>query len=211
MRQTTLNFSKNLLTFLLLTACYVREREREKKTHPNRYIKYGYFLIPIHLKIIVKKMFLKQMFFSFLLLHLVNSHLQINLHLTDWVREDVQHHCLRVPAHFIKESDPRQIISYCMTELPSKSPIKENNRDQNFTFEQLEEQKITNQQLYLWSAPIHLIERYQFYLNELDKSQKSSLGSQIFYNCTLPYFGPQCQYVLEDHQPYHSSLDEIVR
>ena len=136
-------------------------------------------------------------FFSFL--HLVNSHLQINLHLTDWVSEDdnLQHDCLHVPAHIEEESDPRQIISYCMGELPSKFQIKENNLDQKLTFDQLSKQNITSQQLYLWSAPIDLIEQYQFYLNQLQNSEKTSLATEIFYNCTLPYFGSKCQYVLQ--------------
>ena len=88
--------------------------------------------------------------------------------------------------------------------------MKKNNRDPKFTFEQLAQQNVTNHQLYLWSAPIDLIEQYQHYLNQLAKSEQTSLGSEIFYNCTLPYFGLQCEYLLEDHQSYHSSLDEIV-
>ena len=72
----------------------------------------------------------------------------------------------------IKETDSRQIISYCMSEWPSKFKIKENNLDQKLTFSQLSKQKITSEQLYHWSAPIDLIEQYQFYLNQLSKSEK---------------------------------------
>jgi hypothetical protein len=53
------------------------------------------------------------------------------------------------------------------------------------------------------SAPIDLIERYQFYLNRLSNENASS---DVFYNCTMPRFGPQCQYELH----YHSSFNEIL-
>jgi len=78
------------------------------------------------------------------------------------------------------------------------------------TFAQLLKQNITNQQLYLWSAPIDLIETYQFYLNQPQNSEKIAISSQIFYNCTLSYFGAKCQYILNDYKSHHSSLDEIV-
>jgi hypothetical protein len=151
-------------------------------------------------------MLFQRIFLCFYLLHLINSHLQINLHLTNWTSEDdnIQHDCLQVPAHTEEESDPRQIISYCMGEWPSKFHMKENNFDQKLTFEQLSKQNITSQQLYLWSAPIDLIEEYQFYRNQLSKSEKTSLSTRIFYNCTLPYFGSQCQYVLQNYKFYHS-------
>ena len=138
-------------------------------------------------------MLVPQVFFSFSLLHLIHSHLQINLHRTHSVSKDdsFQHHCLQVPAYRMQESDPRQIISYCLGQCSLNLSIKENNRDQKFTFDQLTKQNITNQQLYLWSAPIDLIERYQFYLNQLNKkSHETSLGSEVFYNCALPSFGP---------------------
>ena len=154
-------------------------------------------------------MFLAQLFFSLSLLYLIQSHLQINLHQTHGLDQHntIQRHCLNVPAH---DSGSRHIISYCITQWPLKFPMKKNNRDPKFTFEQLAQQNVTNHQLYLWSAPIDLIEQYQHYLNQLAKSEQTSLGSEIFYNCTLPHFGLQCEYLLEDHQSYHSSLDEIV-
>ena len=157
-------------------------------------------------------MFVEKILFCFSLIILVNSDFQINLHLTDWTNENehIQHHCLQVPAATESQSDPRQIISYCMGEWPSKYSIKETPHEQKVTFQQLAEQKITNQQLYLWSAPIDLIEKYQIYLNQLSTSEKSSFESETFYNCTWPYFGVRCEYVLEYYQSSHSSLDEIV-
>jgi hypothetical protein len=151
-------------------------------------------------------------FFFFSLLHLVNPYLQINVHLTEFVNEDnnIQHDCLQIPSYIATESDPREAISYCMSVLPSKFIIQDNNREQKLTFEQLSKQKIRNEELYLWSAPIDLIEKYQVYLNQLSKSEETSLATKIFYNCTLPYFGPKCQYVLQDYKSHHLSLDEIV-
>jgi hypothetical protein len=157
-------------------------------------------------------MLLGRILFFFLLLHLVDLQLQINLHLTSWTSEDenLQHDCLHVAASIEKETDPRQIISYCMSEWPSKFNIKENNIDQKLTFAELSKQLITSQQLYLWSAPMDVIEQYQFYLDQLPKSEKTPMSTQIFYNCTLPNFGPKCQYVFSDHKTYHSSLDELI-
>jgi hypothetical protein len=60
-----------------------------------------------------------------------------------------------------------------MSQLPSKLHIKENTIDQKLIFSQLSKQQITSQQLYLWSAPIDLIERYQNYLNQLSKSENT--------------------------------------
>jgi hypothetical protein len=36
------------------------------------------------------------------------------------------------------------------------------------------------------------------------------MWNEMFYNCTLPYFGPKCQYVLNDYKSSYISLDEIV-
>ena len=97
-----------------------------------------------------------------------------------------------------------------MSELPSKFNIENNDFFSKFTFAELSKQNITSQQLYLWSAPIDIIERYQFYLNQLSTSNDSSLAKEIFYNCTMPRFGPKCQYELYYHYSDHSSLYEII-
>ncbi len=117
-------------------------------------------------------------------LHLLNCRFQINLYLTDQENEDenLQHDCFHVPVYIKNEFHPRQIISYCMSELSSKFNIKENNIDQKLTFAQLLKQNITNQQLYLWSAPIDLIETYQFYLNQPQNSENVAMSTQIYYN-----------------------------
>ncbi|CAF4427693.1 unnamed protein product [Rotaria sp. Silwood2] len=41
---------------------------------------------------------------------------------------------------------------------------------------------IISQQLYLWSTPIDIVERYQFYLNQLSTSNDKPLETQVFYN-----------------------------
>ncbi|CAF4014589.1 unnamed protein product, partial [Rotaria sordida] len=82
-----------------------------------------------------------------------------------------------------------------MSELSLKFHIeKENVLFQKFTFDELSKQNITSQQIYHWSAPIDIIEQYQVYLDRLSILNGSSLRTEIFYNCTLPRFGPIYQY-----------------
>ncbi|CAF1586291.1 unnamed protein product, partial [Adineta steineri] len=72
-------------------------------------------------------------------------------------------------------------------------------------------QGISSEQLYLWSAPIDLVEEYQSYLNQLLTFNDLSLGKEIFYNCTLPRFGSHCQYEFDYYNhSNHSSLSEII-
>ena len=155
-----------------------------------------------------RKMFLRTVLFYLVFFYSVNSQFQINFHLTNWTQEDenVQHDCLHVPADIKRNLNDLQIISYCMGEFPSKFQIKENHIDQKLTFAQLAKEHVTTEQLYHWSAPIDLIEQYQFYLN----SEQTSLSDQTFYNCTSPYFGPQCQYLFNFNQSAYSSLNEII-
>ncbi|CAF4736630.1 unnamed protein product, partial [Rotaria sp. Silwood2] len=98
-----------------------------------------------------------------------------------------------------------------MNELPSKFHIEDNDIFPKFTFGELSKLSITSQQLYLWSAPIDLVERYQFYLNQLLTFNAISLEKQVFYNCTLPRFGSMCQYEIIYYHSNHSSLYEIIR
>jgi hypothetical protein len=72
--------------------------------------------------------------------------------------------------------------------------------DESFTFNQLKMKNITADQLYLWSAPIDLIEAYQIYLNT-----NISSSNMIYYNCTPPWFGLFCQYSL-----IHSGLQSFT-
>jgi hypothetical protein len=83
----------------------------------------------------------------------------------------------------------REIISYCLSVLPSEFNFENNDLFQTFTFLALSKQNISSEQLYLWSAPIDVIEDYQFYLNQLLTFNDSTLGKEIYYNFTLPKFG----------------------
>ena len=106
----------------------------------------------------------------------------------------MHHHCLYAATTWTyNKAGPHQIIPYCLSESTSKWKIEKNNCDQKFTFGELKIRNISSQQLYLWSAPIDLIERYQFYLN----SCETNMERELFYNCTFPWFGPMCQYELE--------------
>ncbi|CAF3712463.1 unnamed protein product [Adineta steineri] len=151
-----------------------------------------------------------------ILFHFVIGLPQINLDLTDGVsssESDVvsQHDCIHVAASIENGIDPHQVISYCMSEWPSKWIIQRNNQDQIFTFYQLFQQNITSEQLYHWSAPLDIVERYQLYLNQFSNSNEFlSMAMPLFYNCTSPRFGPLCQYSLDAYEPHHSSLNEIV-
>ncbi|CAF0936396.1 unnamed protein product [Rotaria sp. Silwood1] len=143
---------------------------------------------------------------------------QINLDLTDWTNDNesnivLQHDCLHVAAWIEEENDPYQIISYCMSEWPSKWKFQKNNQDQNFTFVVLYMLNITSEQLYFWSAPMDVVEHYQFYLNLLltSNTSSSSMATYMFYNCTSPRFGPLCQYSLDAYKYHHLTVNEIIR
>jgi hypothetical protein len=166
-------------------------------------------------------MFSVKYLFYFILLHLIIAAPQLNLHYTDWVSESesesdnaLQHNCLQVAASVDDYNyDSREYfgtVNYCMSELPSKFKVENNDVFPKLTFAELSKHNITSQQLYLWSTPIDIIERYQFYLNQLSTSNGLSLAKEVFYNCTLPRFGPMCQYQLAYYDPNQSSLYNII-
>ncbi|CAF4907208.1 unnamed protein product [Rotaria sp. Silwood1] len=150
-----------------------------------------------------------------MLIRTIIDSVQINLHLTDLLNDkesDIifQHNCLYAAASNEKENNVYQIISYCMSELPTQWNIQENNFDHLFTFAELYKQNITSQQLYIWSAPIDIIERYQLFLNQLPLSMEISMSKELYYNCTLPRFGPICQYEFDYYKTQYSSLNEMI-
>ncbi|CAF3740305.1 unnamed protein product, partial [Adineta steineri] len=112
-------------------------------------------------------MLLEKILMVFLLLPFVNLQLQINFYQTNWINEDhdFEHDCLNIVSYTRDQSNDRQMMSYCMSEWPSKFAIQDNNFDKKLTFFELSQQHVTSEQLYLWSAPIDLIEQYQYYLN----------------------------------------------
>ena len=143
-----------------------------------------------------------------ILLFRLTTTLPINLYYTEWTNGNahpLQHNCLRMGLQIM--NDGEQIIHFCMSESSSIFDVERNNSFQKFTFADLAKTNITSQQLYSWSAPIDTIENYQFYLNQLSTSNDdSSLSMKVFYNCTLPRFGPFCQYQLH----YHSFSNDLI-
>ena len=80
--------------------------------------------------------------FYFLFLHSINTHVQLNLYLTDLgsnneINNDLQHDWLYVVAPIGRLDNLGQIVSYCMGEWSSKWNIEENDFDQKFTFADL--------------------------------------------------------------------------
>ena len=127
----------------------------------------------------------------FLFSTIINTFPQTNFHLTDVNDQTFAHDCLQISVLPISTKDSQEILSFCLTDdTLSKWPIQINPLDQIFTFADLRKQNITSQQLYQWSASIDLIEQYQFYLIY----NQSSLSMNLFYNCSKPRFGSQCQY-----------------
>ena len=141
---------------------------------------------------------------------------RINLHLTDGFHDGegddgaLSHPCLRIAAHTASHLDSHQILSFCLTTSPLLRTSTENTLDQKFTFDQLSNLNITGKDLYLWSAPIDLIEHYQLYLTQDATSDIRSSARQSFYNCTAPSFGPFCQYSLELSSVQDASLNQII-
>jgi hypothetical protein len=145
---------------------------------------------------------------------LIVAALQINLYYTDGVSDSnhaLQHNCLYVNVGSAGGPYTHVVSLYCMSEFPSKFHIEANNLFPNFTFGELSKDNISSQHLYDWSAPIDVIERYQFYLNQLSTSNDLSLETQIFYNCTWPRFGLMCQYEFYYNNPNLASFQGIVR
>ncbi|CAF4345625.1 unnamed protein product [Rotaria sp. Silwood2] len=60
----------------------------------------------------------------------------------------------------------------------------------SITFEILKRKNITGEHLYLLSAPVDVVERYQEFL----ENSQSPLSIHTFNNCSEPWFGEYCQY-----------------
>lgn len=142
--------------------------------------------------------------------------IQYHLYLTDWtdgIHEDTsfQHTCLYIDAAMEIEEHPYEIIPFCLSERPSRGIAQLDNNDQKWTFSVLHERKITVEELFQWSAPMDLIERYQFYLDHIHSTDDvSSFEKQLFYNCTPPRFGSLCQYSLVYQRHDSESLNELI-
>ena len=76
-------------------------------------------------------------------------------------------------------------------------PINEN-IGKRLSFKELRKEKVTSEELLQWFAPIDIAEKYQ----------RDENDSDVFYNCSSPWFGSMCQYQI----PYNFSLslEDIV-
>ncbi len=74
-------------------------------------------------------------------------------------------------------------------------------------FETLKNENITSQQLYLLYAPIDVVERYEAFL----QSSNESLSTQVFYNCSIPWFGEFCQYTFNSILSFDDYVDDSLR
>ncbi|UJR38685.1 hypothetical protein I4U23_031351 [Adineta vaga] len=150
----------------------------------------------------------------FIFLHCIVAVPQMNLYFTDQVNVNlfdelgVRYNCLRFFSNLKHKSVSRDIISLCMSESSSTLTITNDEEDsiQRFSFDDLAKRNITSEELYQWSIPIDTIEQYQYYL----QSNDSSLTKEFIYNCTLPRFGPMCQYELYYYHQNYSTLLEMI-
>ena len=134
---------------------------------------------------------------------------QLNLYDTELIinSNHLKFNCLR---HYLASFDPiEEMIEYCLHPIDhSNVPIADfvNTRDQKFTFDDLYRLNVTTQHLLSWSGSMDVVEQYQHYLNQYNKSATSN---EIFYNCTKPWFGTRCQYSF--NIPEATTLSDIVQ
>ena len=128
---------------------------------------------------------------------------QVNLRDTDQIMktDSLQYDCLNYYVNREKLvyqllSDViHEVIPYCFrpaNEFDRSPETFVNPLHKKISFEELRSTNVTSQQLLLWSNPIVVAERYQFYLNEWNVSL-----NEYVYNCTGPWFGLRCQYSFE--------------
>ena len=91
-------------------------------------------------------------------------------------RNDWQHHCLfyYVLDNIVEVEQPiplqHQMIPYCerpVERLIHRSASSYTGADVSIDFETLKKQQVTSEELFSWSAPVDLIERYQMYLENV--------------------------------------------
>jgi len=149
-------------------------------------------------------------YFIFFLLHCIIGQPLLNLYYTDVTIENnniFQHNCLRAIDNNKLEGN-FHMISFCLSENPSIFDIKDDVQIPRFTFLQLLERNITAEQLFYWSTPIDIIEKYQDYLN----TKNTNLQNETYYNCTLGTFGNRCQYefnILFKHLTLYQSINNF--
>ena len=148
-------------------------------------------------------------FFSIMLLFRIIFAFQINLYRTKGIA--FRYHCLRAVADADQDINFYQVLTFCLTTAPTTGKLKESDKDQRFSFDELYQQNITSEQLYRWSAPIDTVESYQLYINQRQIQPSSSwIETAWFYNCTSSRFGPTCQYSFEDMRADYSTIEEFL-
>ncbi|UJR06788.1 hypothetical protein I4U23_011075 [Adineta vaga] len=76
-------------------------------------------------------------------------------------------------------------------------PIRENIA-QTLSFKQLKSEQVTSEKLLQWFSPINIAENYERFLNDSD----------VFHNCSSPWFGSMCQYKFPFEQ--NVSFEKII-
>ncbi|CAF3526078.1 unnamed protein product [Adineta steineri] len=118
-----------------------------------------------------------------------------NLYNTDTMTNDFDHDCFYSSITVKTKLDDvnytaEQIVEYCIrTPLKEIIDVNEKSISSKLTFDELKKNNITSTNLLEWSSPIDLIERYEYFLQ-----MNTSSSIEVFYNCTLPWFGSICQY-----------------
>ncbi len=134
-----------------------------------------------------------------------------NMYYTDKFSGEMEYDCLRytvlddIVSYGNKSLLQHQFILYCFRpiqdadiERENKTTVTSNENARIFSelsFEQLKIQNISTVNLFTWSAPLDLVERYAAYL--IDNTDVGADTEDIFLNCTVPWFGPRCQYTFE--------------
>ena len=140
-----------------------------------------------------------------------------NMYFTAQWTSKFDHDCLSYTVlddiTYIRESPPfhHQNILYCFRSSSEWTNSGGNrtgvialnssigNRYTIIAFKQLHMMNVTADHLLKWSAPMDLTEQYAAYLHS-DLSAKVVYPS--FYNCTVGWFGPQCQYTFDSNAPF---------
>ncbi|CAF1516414.1 unnamed protein product [Adineta ricciae] len=118
-----------------------------------------------------------------------------NLYNTDTPTNEFDHDCFysaTIENIDLDENSYKihQIVEYCIRVLPPEGVLYHGQSvSSTLSFDQLKELQVTSKSLIEWSSPIDVVERYEIFL----QTNKSSTN-EMFYNCTLPWFGPSCQY-----------------
>ena len=138
--------------------------------------------------------------------------IEYNLHQTrDIDGSDSYYHCLyykvlnETVLDNALEKDFRHaylLIPYCLrpSEEDENPTISQGSIAHETTLEDLKARNTSVDDLFRWSAPVDLVEDYQYYLETLN----SSLASLTFNNCSATWFGPRCQYQFQQQGTFQA-------